>query len=165
MQTVITRENSTYENLYDLHHWLECNQVSDWSLLKFMPVGRGKDFKELCLTNEEYTKIVDDIKRITKNSKVNVCFQYMLPNHDKYTRECRAVKKSIGILPNGDVIACFWALGKNMQVVDDSFLLGSATINTVSEILKNKKACYWKNSKHRCTICPDKQDFGGVFQW
>lgn len=156
VQTVITKENSDYEKLQKLFDWLEANRIDDWSILKFMPVGRGAAFKELCLSNKEYTEVVENIKKITEKTKINICFQYMLPNHEKYTKECRAVKKSIGILPNGNVIACFWALGKNMEVADDAFLLGNAVDNTVSEILENEKSMYWKNDKHVCVICPDK---------
>lgn len=155
VQTVLTKENSNYQDLKNLYLWVEKIGVEEWSLLRFMPVGRGAGFGELCMDNLEYIKIIDDIKEMTKGTNVKINFQYLLPNHERHTQECRAVKKSIGILPNGNVISCFWALGKNMQVVDDTFLLGSAIKNTITEILHNEKSTYWESANHKCAFCPN----------
>lgn len=157
VQTVLTKCNMEREMLSDLHKWIVENRVDSWSLLRFFPAGRGKYFSEYTPSQEEYKDVVDYIKTISDGGKVDVQFQYLLPNHAKYTHDCRAVKKSIGILPNGTVVSCFWALDEKMKPVRDMFLLGNLPEENIQDVLSNDKACYWKNSEHKCMIFCDGQ--------
>ena len=134
----------------ELYKWIESKNIDDWSLLKMFQAGRGANFPNLVPTYEEYCDIVNYIQEISKDGKVNICFQYLLPNHEKHTLQCRAVKKSIGILPNGDVVSCFWALGKNMNPSNSKYYLGNVRRNTIAEILANSKAKYWLQGTHEC---------------
>lgn len=155
IQTVLTPENSDRDSLIAMMEWAETTGIDEWSLLKFIPVGRGTQFEELSMSNDDYAKIVDTVREISQGSSVEISFQYLLPNHDKHTEDCRAVKKSIGILPNGNVISCFWALGKNMTVIDDTFNLGSVVTHSIDQILHNDKCQYWLKGKHECIVCPN----------
>lgn len=149
-QTVLTNENIKPKMLYKMHEWLEKNDIDEWSLIRFFPSGRGDSFIELTPTYTEYCNAIDYIKKITKDSKVKVCYQYLLPNHDKYTRSCRAVKKSIGILPNGTVIGCFWALDKDMKPKDEKFVLGRLPYQNINDILKSSNAKQWIDNNSEC---------------
>lgn len=153
VQTVITRENIQKKKIYTLYNWLEENKVSEWSLLRFFPSGRAKKFVNCAPSFDEYCDIVDYIKQITWNAKtLKVHFQYLLPNHDQYTINCRAVKKSIGILPDGTVISCFWALNENMAPTDNEFILGKLPEENIESLLSGSKAGYWKLNDHKCKI-------------
>ena len=46
-----------------------------------------------------------------------------MPGTEK-SPECRCVRKSIGILPDGKVTACFWELEEGGKLTDNKFLLG-----------------------------------------
>lgn len=151
-QTVITKENMSKSKINELFHWLEENKVKEWSILRFFPSGRGQKFQSITPTHLEYCKVVDYIREITKDSSIDVHFQYLLPNHEKYTLDCRAVKKSIGILPNGEVISCFWALGEKAKIDNEKFKLGNIAEQSLEEILNSKNALYWKNSCNKCVI-------------
>lgn len=150
VETVLTRGNCSANKLSELFLWLEKNNVNCWSLLRFFPVGRGKKLSDIMLTDHEYCLIVDNIRELTKNSNLDVHFQYLLPNHSGYTTECRCVKKSIGILPNGMVTACFWGLNDKMLPIDNKFILGHLPSENISDILSNKKSLYWSENKHKC---------------
>ncbi len=151
-QTVITRENMSKSKIYELFCWLEKNNIKEWSILRFFPSGRGRKFQSITPTHLEYCEVVNYVKEITSKSSIDVHFQYLLPNHEKYTLDCRAVKKSIGILPDGDVISCFWALGEKAKIDNEKFKLGNITLQSLEEILNSKNALYWKNDCHKCII-------------
>ena len=75
-----------------------------------------------------------------------------MKGHKKYSRECRCVRKSIGVLPNGSVTSCFWAIDSSMEIIDSKYLLGSVKDNTMDEILNGDKAAYWMNCAHECEL-------------
>lgn len=79
-------------------------------------------------------------------------FHYLLPNHERHTLSCRCVKNSIGILPTGEVTACFWALTNDMRIADDIFSLGKMPEQTLTEILEGERAMRWKNGNWSCQI-------------
>lgn len=150
-QTVITKENISKTKILNLFHWLEDNHIDEWSLLIFFKSGRGMG--EFAVpTHQEYVEIVDYIKEITKDSNVEVHFQYLLPNHDGYTLECRAVKHSIGILPDGTVVGCFWALDKNMKPTNDRFILGKVPEMSINDILNGVNSKYFLENEKKCAF-------------
>lgn len=151
VQTVITKENISKEKLLKLFEWIEENNIDEWSILRFFQSGRGQENFEVP-SHRQYVEMVNYVKKITVNSKVKVHFQYLLPNHDGFTLECRAVKKSIGILPDGTVTGCFWALDKNMRPINDEFILGKVPEMSIDEILRNEKSMNFLQSKKKCAF-------------
>lgn len=97
-------------------------------------------------------EMVDSLK---VGHKPEVDFHYLMPGHEKYTNVCRCVRHSIGILPNGDVVACFWALDCNTGAVDTKFLLGNVKDHSLSEILNSERAHYWSDCEHCCELSFD----------
>lgn len=149
-QTVITNDNISKEKLMNLYKWIEKNNVDEWSILRFFPSGRGKYYSDLTPTHEQYCHMVDYLKDITHNGNVEVSFQYLLPNHEKYTLECRAVKKSIGILTDGTVIGCFWALDEDMKPMEDKYVLGKLPEMNIYDVLEGENARCWVENCEQC---------------
>ena len=163
IQTVLAKSNSTPENLTLLYKWLCANQVDEWSLLRFYPVGRGADFPEECLNDEELLEIVHFIQELNANNpsstKPSLHFHYTMKGHEGYTTECRCVKKSIGIFPNGDVTACFWASDRETHISEELFHLGNIRMERLTQILQNPRSRYWLERPHSCPfISPEKED-------
>ena len=155
MQTVLTKDNIDRDILYKLFKWLEKKDLDDWSLLRFFPVGRGKNFYNLTPSFEEYCEVVDYLKSISNSTKLNFHFQYLLPNHENYTLDCRALKKSIGILPNGIAVGCFWNFFGNRDTDEDIFYLGKLPEENIKDIFSGERANFWKNSHHKCIFFKD----------
>lgn len=159
IQTVLTKSNGTRKNLTALYRWLCDHQVDEWSLLCFFPSGRGADFSEEALDDESLLKIVRMIQEMDARNvsprKPSLHFHYTIKGHDCYTTECRCVKKSIGIFPNGDVTACFWASDRNTNISNDIFHLGNIRTETLSQILLNPKSRYWLEQVHTCPLRTD----------
>ena len=156
IQTVLARSNTNPSNLTELYSWLCENGVDEWSLLRFYPSGRGAAFSDECLSPDLERWAVRFIQRLDRENpsprKPSVNFHYTMAGHPKSSSECRCVHKSIGILPNGTVTACFWAVDANTGVVDPKFLLGSLRESTLKEILDSAAAAYWTAEPHCCEL-------------
>lgn len=153
-QTVLTKANCDKDMLVDLYNWLCSNQIDCWSILRFFAAGRGKNHPDLFMTTVECKEVVRLILEIDKESnnkfKPSIDFHYLMPGHGKYTKICRCVKKSIGILPNGLVTSCFWALDDNQKINNDIFYLGMYPKETLADMLSNSKSAYWLQKEHVC---------------
>ncbi|MDR1493286.1 MAG: SPASM domain-containing protein [Planctomycetaceae bacterium] len=91
-------------------------------------------------------KLVKRIRQIydsKSGEKPKIDFHYLLPGTEKNS-SCRCVKNSIGILPDGRAIACFWAVKEGGVLCDDKFLLGDVTKQPLTEILESENARYWR---------------------
>lgn len=162
IQTVLAKSNCNKENISTLYHWLCENHVDEWSLLRFYPSGRGADFPEECLNDEELLQVVHLIQTLdaqnSSQTKPRIHFHYTIKGHTGYTTECRCVKKSIGIFPNGDVTACFWASDRETHISSDFFRLGNVRSETLSDILANSRSCYWQDSPHTCPLMTNEKE-------
>lgn len=159
LQTVASSYNSSYDDALSVYSWACRNKVDNWSILRFFPSGRGSAFPQAAMSDDECRAYVKMIQKMTEElptvHKPKVDFHYLMPGHEKYTHECRCVKRSIGILPNGNVVACFWALDNNTDIIDPKFMLGNVKENTLLEILNSEKAHYWTDSDHCCELSSD----------
>lgn len=156
IQTVLARSNTNADNLTALYGWLCENGVDEWSLLRFYPSGRGAAFPDECISPSLERWAVRFIQQLDQNNpsphKPSVNFHYTMAGHPKSSSLCRCVRKSIGILPDGKVTACFWAVDANTGVVDPKFLLGSLKESSLREILNGAAAAYWTAEPHYCEL-------------
>lgn len=139
------------ENLETIYNFLCEHGCSEWELLRFYPVGRGKDFLKNIPTDDEYKQVMDFVDSFQGFTKV--IFQHslkLLRSEDK----CPAVWKSIGILPNGSVTACAWAINKRMNPISGMFFLGKVPEEDLEEIIRRGrlKPEFQKDVKHCRTL-------------
>lgn len=151
IQTVLTKENTSLSNLNELNEYIKKNKIDTWSLLKFFPSGRGKAFNHIAISDLDLETVIENIITLSKEENYDLDIQYVLPKTTK-DKLCRAVKKSIGILPTGEVISCFWALNENMTPIDSLYSLGNLNKQTIQEILNNENSKYWKHQQS-CLLC------------
>ena len=156
LQTVASRYNGSYADALAVFAWASASRVDNWSILRFFPSGRGAAFPNAAMTDEEctgYVRMVQDIAaQYPVGYKPKIDFHYLMPGHSKYSSVCRCVRHSIGILPNGDVVACFWALNTNTGAIDSKFLLGNVKEQSLLEILSGERAKYWSDCEHCCEL-------------
>ena len=151
LQTVLTREHMDHtELLIDLRDFMVENNIDEWSLIRYYSAGRGENFPHLSMTDKENLKLVNKIKDLCAGTDIKLDIHYLLPGSPK-DHQCRCVKKSIGILPTGDVTACFWGLDDSGSIANSKFYLGNLLEQPLSEILESENALYWKG---RCGGCP-----------
>lgn len=156
IQTVVSSLNSGYADAFSVFGWCCANEVDNWSILRFFASGRGARFPEAVMSSSECERYVHMVQGIVSaypgQNKPEVDFHYLMPGHSKHTCECRCVRKSIGILPNGNVVACFWALDSSTGAIDPKFLLGNVRENSLLEILGGERALYWTSRVHNCEL-------------
>lgn len=156
LQTVASSYNADYDNALAVYAWACANSIDNWSILRFFPSGRGAAYPEAAMTDKECEEYVHMVQNMSDTlptlHKPEVDFHYLMPGHKKHTDICRCVSHSIGILPNGDVVACFWALDSTTGAVDPKFLLGNVKDNSLLEILDGEKAHYWSDCEHCCEL-------------
>ena len=154
IQTVASSYNCGYVDALSVFSWACANNVDNWSILRFFASGRGAAFPEAALNDAQCEQYVHMVQEIAANPRIGhkpaVDFHYLMPGHKKHTDVCRCVRHSIGILPNGNVVACFWALDSNTGTVEDKYLLGNVRQNSLLEILNGEKAHYWSDCEHCC---------------
>lgn len=156
IQTVLAHSNCNEKVLQDIYCYLCEAGVEQWSILKFYPSGRGANYASEVLTKAEEEWAVKFITALdyanTSVTKPKIDFHYTMKGHKKTSTECRCVRKSIGILPNGMVTSCFWAVDSTTGIVDPKYMLGSVKESDLVEILNNKKSAYWLACSHVCEL-------------
>ena len=156
IQTVLAHSNCNEKALQDIYCYLCEAGVDHWSILKFYPSGRGVNYVSEVLSEKEEEWAVKFITALdeanTSANKPEIDFHYTMKGHKKYSTECRCVRKSIGILPDGMVTSCFWAVDSNTGIVDPKFMLGSVKESNLVEIISNKKSAYWLACSHECEL-------------
>jgi MoaA/NifB/PqqE/SkfB family radical SAM enzyme len=155
IQTVIIREHTRFFLLRELYQWICDNRIDAWSILKFFPSGRGRHYPELEPSDSECREIValvHDLDAANPDSGKPKCdIHYLMPGTEK-ERGCRCVKKSVGILPDGRVTACFWGLDTRGSLKNDKFLLGNITRQSFDEILSGENARFWREYCGECYL-------------
>jgi MoaA/NifB/PqqE/SkfB family radical SAM enzyme len=131
VQTVLTTENSSIEMLIKLMEELIELNVDEWSLLRFFTSGRGMNYPELVIRNLKKIKQTIAILEKISNGRIKIKPHY---SFSEITHCNRAAKKSIGIMPNGIVTGCFWAVDKNGNVLD-KFKLGDLKNDSICDVL------------------------------
>ena len=150
VQTVLVKDNISLEIIDELYDWCIKKKVKEWSLLRFFPSGRGVQFAHCEPSRKEYIQAINYIENLKNlRSGLDIQLQYVLTRENNIN--CRAVSSSIGILPNGMCVSCFWGLVKNTKVVDESFILGNLVEQSINEILSRPKAIKWENNE-KCLI-------------
>lgn len=134
--TILYPLTMTQDNLASLHKWLCENDIAQWSILKFCTAGRGVGQKELVASNEEYLATMRFIEGL--GGSVLVAFQHSLKVlAGQYV--CHAAHGSIGILPDGTVVSCAWALDRDGRPLD-GFRLGKLPEEDLVDVLKRALA-------------------------
>jgi len=135
------------DRLRNLYQFLCDKGIPKWNILQFYPVGRGFNFPELILNENQLIDIMDFLDSL--NGPTKIAFQHSLRIlRGEY--KCHAAVKAIGILPDGTVVSCSWALDKNSRPLS-SFEIGKLPENKLSDIIE--RAVTEKRYSERCDYC------------
>lgn len=156
IQTVLAKANCDERHLRSMYKWLCEHHVKIWSILRFYPSGRGRNYADQCISEQEEACAVRMIRQMDRENsspdKPVIDFHYTMKGHSKYSQVCRCVRDSIGILPDGRVTGCFWAVDADMKIADDKFYLGSVKETPLAQLLSAPKAAYWSSCEHSCEM-------------
>lgn len=123
------------KRLEKFYRFLCEENIPKWNILRFYPVGRGSHLLNLNLSKEKLIEIMDFLDSLKGSTKIT--FQHSLRIlRGQY--KCHAGIKAIGILPNGTVVSCGWALNGNSQPLP-GFKIGKLPEEELSVIIKRIK--------------------------
>ena len=148
--TVLYSTTITEENLRSIYHWLCENRIPEWELLRFYPVGKANRIARLTPSDTEYLNAMKFLRGL--HGFTQIFFQHSLRMLEKLSK-CPAVSDSIGILPDGQVTACAWAIDSNCRPFE-KFRLGKLSEDDLDEIIDNAQNIseYSKKTKFCRTI-------------
>ncbi|MFH1536323.1 MAG: radical SAM protein [Patescibacteria group bacterium] len=154
--TVLYSATISEENLENVYHWLCENSISEWELLRLYPVGRAAKLMDIIPSDQDYLKTMKFLRGLHCFTKI--FFQHSLRILEGNVK-CPAVSDSIGILPDGQVTACAWAIDDNCRPLK-RFRLGKLPEDDLDEIIdKARKTLeYSKKTKFCRTIACIERD-------
>lgn len=123
-------------NLRGVYEMLCKLGVPEWELLRFYPVGRAKRFSHLISSKEDYLQTMALLR--TFRGPTRIFFQHSLRMLEG-DGVCPAVHRSLGILPDGSVTACAWAVNIRAQPISEPFGLGKVPEQRIGDIVRAAK--------------------------
>lgn len=156
--TTISQEISQ-ENLEGVYRWLCDNNIPEWELLMFYPVGRATALATLVPSDKEYLNVLKFLRGLRGFTKV--LFQHSFKVLEGKMK-CPAVVNSIGILPDGQVTACAWAINNNCFPFP-GFRVGKLPEDDLDEIVEKARQIpeYCKRVTFCRTIAYTKKEKNG----
>lgn len=110
--------------------------VPEWELLRFYAVGKAKRFSRLIPSKEDYLKTMALLRTFRGTTKI--FFQHLLRMLEE-DGVCPAVNQSLGILPDGSVSACAWAINIQAKPISEYFMLGKMPEQKIRDILETAR--------------------------
>lgn len=154
VHTVLRQENIDSSVLESLHSLLSHANIPVWKILRLLPVGRATGCQGRIPNRGMYQAALEQLTELAKLESPKIAFHYLF-DHDLHGHaSCRAMNKSIGISPEGEVLSCFWAydsLGRPLH----EFVLGKFPESSLDQILRSDQADRWRrygNSKAACVL-------------
>jgi Predicted Fe-S oxidoreductases len=108
--TCVNRKN--YKDLDAFKNYMISIGVRDWRIFTVFPVGRAAEYPELQLTDEEFTGLMEFIKKARKERKIHVSYacEGFLGKYEGEVRDnfyaCGAGVSVASILIDGSISAC-----------------------------------------------------------
>jgi len=108
--TCVNKKN--INQLEEFKEFLIASGVKDWRIFTIFPVGRGAQFPELQLSNEEFTSVLDFIRTTRKEKRIRLNYgcegflgEYEMEVRDHFY-ECYAGVNVASVLADGSISAC-----------------------------------------------------------
>jgi MoaA/NifB/PqqE/SkfB family radical SAM enzyme len=124
--------------------------VREWELLRFYPVGRARHYFRLTPSRDDYLKTMAFLRTLRGPTKI--FFQHSLRMLEE-DGVCPAVNQAVGILPDGSVSACAWAINTQVKPINKCFMLGKMPEQKFHNIIvAAKNRAEFQNEAHESRI-------------
>lgn len=159
--TVLHSEAITQTRLQEVYDWLCENGIPEWSVLKPFRVGRGLNFHKHFPDDDACIEALKFLRKM--NGYTKIAPQHVLDVLCG-TRKCHAAMESIGILPDGTVTACAWALDTNCRPFPN-FHLGRLPDDNLTELLERaRNELGYANRSTSCRILNWLKEKGTTYE-
>lgn len=139
----LSEKNISEESLRMIYEELHEENIDKLLVMRLFPSGRCNESQAVPLTKEQYLKAIAFLKKLEeKYQKPKIRLQCALKHvwtQDLDENPCDLVSHSYGLTPSGQLLASPWAIGIDGEAVDDAFLLGDLSKQSIKEILEGEK--------------------------
>ncbi len=152
---ITTVQKQNIEELEELYQCLKSVGIMTWQIQIALPMGNFKEQKSEYLQPEDINRIIDfAYSKIDEEmiidladcigyySKKDIALKKKRFGENTFWQGCNAGKHSIGILCNGDIVACTSIRGKE-------FIEGNIREKKLKDIWNDKKSFLWNRSLTR----------------
>lgn len=144
--TTWNTDDSAIEELY-----LELNNfgIDELLLMRMFPVGRGVLNSNIMLSADRYKKAIShffNLERIYRVPKIKLqCALRIFDSTDNQTENpCDLLDNSLGLMPDGTLLASPWAYGVSGKPLGDEWVLGNLAKESIENILFSPKTQKYK---------------------
>lgn len=138
----VMRSDVGIKELEELNDVLKDFPLVGWHLLRLHLAGRARNYPYL-VPNDDFYRRAHNFVKNKKRGKVPSI-------HHSFRNKCEAFSDMIGILADGKVLACCWALDRKGRPISDDFVLGKLPEQDLTEILNSPKTELWKGRNNPC---------------
>jgi len=143
----LTMRESNLKEVYKILCGLE---VPEWELLRFYPVGKAKHYSRITPNKDDYLRTMSLLRAFRGPTKI--FFQHSLRMLEG-DGVCPAVNQAFGILPDGSISACAWAINAQAQAISEYFMLGKVPEQRIKDIIDiAKKRSSFRKEAHESRI-------------
>jgi len=146
--TVLYSATMSKTNLVGIYQWFCDNKIHQWDILKFYPVGRATKWIDFSPSDLEYLETMNFLRKLRGFTKIH--FQHSLELLESKLK-CPAGIESFGILPDGTVTACAWALNNHCRPLK-KFNLGKLPEGNLDDMLKTAHETIYSQKTNFCRI-------------
>lgn len=143
----VLKRNTNFSSLSNIYEYLCKIGIREWQLLQLYPVGRAADKWSDTIDVEQQQSFINFLKTLRGSTEVK--FQHSFKGIFENII-CPSIKGSIGILPDGNVVACPWGLNSNGEPIDENFVLGKIPEQKIADILASERAINWRKNGNVC---------------
>ncbi len=137
------------ERLRVIYDWLCDNNVWSWSVLRFCPVGSGVNFRRLAMKDSDYIRLVEYVQSFSGSTRISIQHSLRVLRGEYL---CHAATNTMGILPDGVVSACAWALNESCHPLEN-FRIGKLPEDNLDDILtRAQQVLGYRERKGYCRI-------------
>ncbi len=140
----LTIDNTSSECIKSIFKVAMENQISEILLMRYYPVGRGAVLNTVKINepnSETYKKSINLYRELEElyQYKTRVKVQCSLKSFDELSGiyRCKIGDSTWCVMPNGNLLICPWAYGKQGNYLDPSFYAGNLLYESMEMCMEN----------------------------
>lgn len=144
-ETPLTTDNISNEILTNIYLDLHDAEIDKHLIMRLFQSGRGVFLSNKIPSIDQYRKAIDHLYELEEKYqkpkiKLQCALKFLDPKRIHAKNPCDLVTESFGLMPDGTLLASPWAIGSIGKPLDNIWVLGNLSKNSIQEILATEKA-------------------------
>lgn len=139
----LTVDNARIDTIRSIYMELHALGVQNLLLMRYFPVGRALGRTDIIPAKHAIEKVIAEAERLAEiYIYPQVSFQCALKSMisiGKDINPCDLLKRSLGVMPNGNVLLSPWAYGHSGEALDPRWVIGNLLKDTMVSIMQKPR--------------------------